>query len=235
MPTAAPGRRPRNPQGSGGRLRDELIAAAARLLDRTGDEEALTLRAVAREAGVAAPSVYLHFASKDALIWAVVAAHFEELRRAIVAAWAAETEPVARLRAGCLAYCRFGLERPGAYRVLFQTPRGIVSDQPPGQFIGREAFSTLVDGIAACIAAGLAPPADPTRVPTTVWAGLHGIVSLRLTLPRFPLWPPVPAMVDDLLVGLVGLPRTALPPAEPAGQTRPEAPEAGDRGPARHS
>jgi AcrR family transcriptional regulator len=217
MSTTTPGR-PRNPQGTGGRLRDELIAAAARLLDRTGDEEALTLRAVAREAGVAAPSVYLHFASKDALIRAVVAAHFAELRQAIVAAAATEDEPATRLRTACLAYCRFGLERPGAYRVLFQTPRRIESDQPPDQFtyVGREAFATLVDGIAACMAAGVAPPGDPTRVATTVWAGLHGIVSLRQTLPRFPSWPPVAAMVDDLLAGLVGLPRTSLP-AELAG------------------
>ncbi len=222
MPSATSSRRPRNPQGTGGRLREELIAAAARLVARTGDEEALTLRAVAREAGVAAPSVYLHFASKDDLIWAVVAAHFEELRRAIVAARATESDPVARLRAGCLAYCRFGLERPGAYRVLFQTPRGIVSDQPPDQFTGGEAFATLLNGIADCIDAGLAPPGDPTRIATTVWAGLHGIVSLRLTLPGFPWWPPEAAMVDDLLVGLVGLPRTSLPP-KPNGGPGPEA------------
>jgi AcrR family transcriptional regulator len=217
MTTQVQNRRPRNPQGSGARLRDELIAAAARLLDRSGDEEALTLRAVAREAGVAAPSVYLHFASKDALIWAVVAAHFEELRQAIETSMTAENEPVARLRAGCLAYCRFGLARPGAYRVLFQTPRGNIADHPPEPFIGREAFATLVDGIAACMAAGLAPPGDPIRIAATVWAGLHGIVSLRLTLPGFPAWPPVAAMVDDLLVGLVGLPRTSLP-ADPIGE-----------------
>lgn len=212
MATPARNRRPRNPQGSGARLRGELIAAAARLLDRTGDEEALTLRAVAREAGVAAPSVYLHFASKDDLIWAVVAAHFEELRQAIVAAKTAEEEAVAQLRAGCLAYCRFGLERPGAYRVLFQTPRG----STPDQLIGLEAFATLADGIAACMAAGAAPPNDPTRIATTVWAGLHGIVSLRQAMPRFP-WPPVESMVNDVLVGLVGLPAPSLPDAPASG------------------
>jgi AcrR family transcriptional regulator len=186
-------------------LRDELIAAAARLLDRTGDEEALTLRAVAREAGVAAPSVYLHFSSKDDLIWAVVAAHFAELRQAIVAAKAAEEEPAAQLRAGCLAYCRFGLERPGAYRVLFQTPRG----SEPDQLVGLEAFETLVDGITATMAAGFTPAGDPPVIATTVWAGLHGIVSLRQAMPRFP-WPAVESMVDDLQVGLVGLPAPTL-------------------------
>lgn len=223
MSTSAKNRRPRNPQGTGGRLRDELIAAAARLLDRTGDEEALTLRAVAREAGVAAPSVYLHFASKDDLIWAVVAAHFAELRQAIVATMGAAEEPAAQLRAGCLAYCRFGLERPGAYRVLFQTARG----GAPDQLIGLDAFATLVDGIAACMASGMALPGDPARVATTVWAGLHGIVSLRQAMPRFP-WPPVESMVDDLLGGLVGLPASSGPDA-PTGDPGPDVQDLGER------
>ena len=52
--------RQRNPRGQGERLRDDIIEAASRLL---ADPAAppLTLRAVAREVGVAATSVYLHF------------------------------------------------------------------------------------------------------------------------------------------------------------------------------
>ena len=75
--------RERSPQGEGARLRDELIAAAGRLLAADGDVDSLSLRGVAREAGVAAPSVYLHFASKEALLRAVVDAHFAALQQAI--------------------------------------------------------------------------------------------------------------------------------------------------------
>ena len=56
-------RRARNPRGSGDRLREEIVEAGIRLVDETGDSAALTLRGVARAAGIAAPSIYQHFPS----------------------------------------------------------------------------------------------------------------------------------------------------------------------------
>jgi hypothetical protein len=55
-------RRPRAPQGSGDQLRAEIIGAATALLVGSGNPEHVTLRAVARKVGIAAPSNYLHFA-----------------------------------------------------------------------------------------------------------------------------------------------------------------------------
>src|SRR5215213_7639388 len=72
-------RRQRNAHGSGQRLRQELMDAADRLLAAGATPESLSLRAVAREAGVAAPSVYLQFESKEALVDAVVAKRFQQL------------------------------------------------------------------------------------------------------------------------------------------------------------
>src|SRR5215211_7851719 len=77
------GRRARNPQGQGGRLRADLIAAADAILARTGDVEGLSLRAVAREVGIATPSIYLHFPDKAALVRAVLDARFAELGEAV--------------------------------------------------------------------------------------------------------------------------------------------------------
>ncbi|RYF62338.1 MAG: TetR/AcrR family transcriptional regulator, partial [Cytophagaceae bacterium] len=49
--------RARNPRGSGARLRGEIVAAAATLIARTGSDQAVTLRSVAREVGISAPSI----------------------------------------------------------------------------------------------------------------------------------------------------------------------------------
>ena len=65
--------RRRNARGEGERLRQELIRAASQLLESLPGEESLSLRAVARQAGVSAPSVYLHFADKGELVGAVLA------------------------------------------------------------------------------------------------------------------------------------------------------------------
>lgn len=212
--------RGRTPPGQGGRLRGEIVAAAERLLAASGDEDALSLRAVAREAGIAAPSVYLHFASKEDLLRGVVAEFFLALRDAVRAASAGIAEPRQALLAGCLAYCRFAAERPGAYRALFATPRPEAGPPDVPGDPGSEAFATLTDGIAACMGAGFAPPADPHRVAVDVWSALHGIASLRRALPNFP-WPPLEPQLRGVLAGLAGV-RFGGDPADPgAGAERP--------------
>jgi AcrR family transcriptional regulator len=197
-------RRQRNRHGEGARLRADLIAAASEALAETDGGDGLSLRAVARRVGIAAPSVYLHFASKDALMQAVLDEHFTALRESIEAALARETDPAARLLAGCLAYCQFAVERPGPYRILFGTARQPPGGPTPNETTGEAAFATLVDSLAACMDAGAAPPRDPFRLASDVWAALHGLVSLRRALPDFP-WPPLPEQLRSMLERLVGV------------------------------
>jgi AcrR family transcriptional regulator len=203
--TSDRGVRPRNPQGEGSRLRQELMAAAGRLIASGADVETISLRGVAREAGVAAPSVYLQFANKEALLQAVVDEHFAALRRAIETRSAAAPDAVAGLLMGCLAYCQYAVEQPGSYRILFSTPRRL---NPDAEFAGSEgaaAFQTLVDGVADCIAAGVARPGDPFRIASDIWPTLHGIASLRYSSPDFP-WPPLEDQVRSILEALTGIP-----------------------------
>jgi AcrR family transcriptional regulator len=197
--------RERNPQGEGARLRDELIAAAGRLLAADDDVESLSLRGVAREAGVAAPSVYLHFASKEALLRAVVGAHFAALQQAVEIGVASEHDPASRLLAGCLAYCRYAVEQPRSYQLLFNTPRPDIKDPSFAGTSGAAAFQTLADGVAACVAAGVARPGDPFRVATDIWSALHGTASLRRATSGFP-WPPLEDQVQGILEAFTGIP-----------------------------
>ena len=92
--TAGPARpraraRRRNARGQGARLADDIVAGALALIERTGSDEAVTLRAVAREIGIAAPSIYAHFADREAIIMAVVVRVFDELSEAITKGQAA--------------------------------------------------------------------------------------------------------------------------------------------------
>src|SRR5215217_4469021 len=128
MVTSGQRTRERSPQGEGPRLREELIAAAGRLLAADADVDALSLRGVAREAGVAAPSVYLHFASKEDLLREVVDAHFTALQQAMETGVESVHDPASQLLAGCLAYCRYAAEHPGSYQLLFNTPRSDLID-----------------------------------------------------------------------------------------------------------
>ena len=205
MATSESGARTRNPQGKGFRLREELIAAAGRLLASGADIETLSLRGVAREAGIAAPSVYLHFANKEALLQAVVDEHFAALRHAIEKGSAAAQDAPSGLLAGCLAYCRYAVERPGSYRILFNTPRPRFPESGFAGSKGADAFQTLVDGVADCIAIGIARSGDPFRIATAIWPALHGAASLRRSAPAFP-WPPLEDQVRGILEAFTGIP-----------------------------
>jgi AcrR family transcriptional regulator len=189
--------RQRNPRGQGERLRDDIIEAASRLL---ADPAAppLTLRAVAREVGVAATSVYLHFDSIDTLILAVVNHLFDELIRRQDEL--TETDPVQRVMAGALVYCEFGLAAPGHYQLMFATPLPLPA-YTPEHFPGWKAFQQLVERVAAC----LGTERDDQRAFFTaqlIWQQLHGLVSLRISRSKFP-WPPLEPTVRTAVQGLL--------------------------------
>ena len=106
-------RRERNARGQGSRLTEDIVSGALALIERTGSDDAVTLRAVAREVGIAAPSIYAHFPDREAIVMAVVARIFDELAEAINRGIeSAGQDPVSRLVAGCQAYLEFGLRNP---------------------------------------------------------------------------------------------------------------------------
>jgi len=189
------GSRRRNPRGQGALLRDEILRAAATMIEETGSEESVTLRSVAREVGIAAPSIYAHFPDREAIVDAVIDGAFAELSASVTTTLAVHTDPVDRLFAGCQAYGRFATECPGRYRVLFgRTP-------PPGapmREVRMRAFQPLVDAVAEVARAGRSSSTDPFGDAMLIWTGLHGAVALRAAAPMFP-WPPLDAVIEELV------------------------------------
>jgi AcrR family transcriptional regulator len=149
------------------------------------------MRAVAREVGVAAPSIYPHFADVRSLMWAVLEQGFTELTEVTTRAAARPIDARARLRAWCLAYCRFGLANPGHYRVLFDSWQADRVNIPLAQLPGYGLYQGLLAVLRPC----LQPTANTEEAAVLVWAGLHGLVSLRMSKPSFP-WRPIEKLVD---------------------------------------
>jgi AcrR family transcriptional regulator len=215
-------RRPRSPRGQGGHLREEIREAATALVAKSGDARGLTLRGVAKRVGVAATSVYLHYADVESLAADVAAHAFAELGAALAAAAPSGADPAETLLARCRAYGHFALSHPGLYRVMFEAPRPDLAAGEPyslEESPGRAALVRLAGDLERCQEAGLAPAGgDPFRLALVVWATLHGLVSLRISRPRFP-WPPLDRMIDDAVGRLVGLARVstaAAPEGAPA-------------------
>lgn len=194
---AAPKRaaRTRNRRGEGGRLRDDIIAAAVELLDEAGDERAITLRSVARKVGIAAPSIYPHFPDQPAIMLAVVQREFAELRDGLRAAVAkAGSDPRQRLYAVCTTYLDFAQLRPERYRTMFGglwMPDLDDSSLTEADLaaLGDETMQILIDALAECAAAGESASTDPSSDAVALWLGLHGLAHQRAVAPAFP-WPP---------------------------------------------
>lgn len=195
--TADPGPRERNRRGQGGRLRAEIVTAAAVLLDETGTEQSVTLRAVARRAGITAPAIYAHFADRQQILLAVVQEAFAELTAALHAAAedASQGGPVAHLRAACAAYLDFAATRPQRYRVMFGGlwNAGEALDHAsvtPAQVtdLGRDALTVLASGLEDCVTAGRSTSTDVSADAIALWLGLHGLAHQRAVIAAFP-WP----------------------------------------------
>ena len=189
--------RSRARRGEGDRLREEILAAAGRLLAEHGDEEAVSIRMIADSVGVTPPSIYRHFADKDALILAVCEDRFRQFQQALDAGAAAYDDPLRSLAERGRAYVRFGLDHPEEYRVLFVTRHAMAQPLDPAM-PGAQAFFDLVRAVGECMDAGLIDRADPFRVAVLLWSGLHGVVALLISKPHFP-WPPIDELVDGLL------------------------------------
>ena len=74
--------------------------------------KAVSIRSVAQRVGVTPPSIYLHFADKDALLDAVCARYFEQLDEEMQGVAGADSSAIEMLRAQGLAYVRFALKTP---------------------------------------------------------------------------------------------------------------------------
>ncbi|MDG4666122.1 TetR/AcrR family transcriptional regulator [Mycobacterium sp. 236(2023)] len=177
-------RRRRAPRGAGELLRDEIIDAATDLLIDTGDEKAVSIRSVAQKVGVTPPSLYLHFADKNALLDAVCCRYFEKLDEEMQAVAATLTSSIEVLRAQGLAYVRFAVKTPEMYRIA------TMGHGEPGSGVdvtlNSSAFVHMRATVEALIAEGIYPAGDPTELALELWTAAHGVAAQLISRPYLP-------------------------------------------------
>ncbi len=195
--TQAPPRKPYR-RGEGGKLRADILAAAAELIEETGSEQSVTLRELARRIGIAAPSIYEHFPNREAIVYAAIDDISSQFRAALGQAQDSLPDPLDRLRGACAAYLRFADQRPGQYRVLFSRYQQL-GGRPPARTASRaEAFNGFVAAVRDCVSAGQIASDDPRGDALAIWAALHGYATLRVSMPRFD-WPDPQVALDRIL------------------------------------
>lgn len=172
MPT--PPRR-RNLRGHGALLRDEILAAAIRVVDGVDSEAEISLRRIAREAGIAAPSVYAHFDDLARVLEAVAESSWVQVADEIANKVRQATDPRERLLMGCRVYVSFAQRYPLRYALMTQDGHALPA--------ARRVLATVTRGLLACH--GQTPDSvsgtDSDRIAAALSVALHGVAMLHRT------------------------------------------------------
>jgi AcrR family transcriptional regulator len=155
-----------------GDLRRTLVEAARRLVETEGSA-AMSLRAVAREAGVSPAAPYHHFKDKGELMGAVAAEGWSMLSRTIVEATAAGGgDPLAPL----LGYVSFARARPALYRVMYDAARDAESLPLSARADKNSPYAWVRNALAQ---EGSDPTATDIELEiAAAWCGAHGLAEM---------------------------------------------------------
>ncbi len=166
-------------------LRNLILDAARELFVERG-VESVTMREIARRIGYSATAIYLHFKDKEALIRALCDTDFLALASGLQQILQIP-DPVERMKALGQGYARFALSHPNHYRMMFMTPRPpcdpdnseVQKDNPE-----QDAYAQLKHVVQQVFDRGLFRDdcRDPELIAQTIWAGIHGVCSLEITL-----------------------------------------------------
>jgi len=147
-----------------------------RQLEHSGAEP-LSLRGLAKSAGVSPNAPYRHFADKNALMGALAAEGFFLFAQAIVEARDSVPEPVEALKAQGRAYLSFASAQPALYRLMF-SPYGYSLTSDSCQSQANRAFASLTLAVALAQASGWKASLDLRAVVLSYWSALHGWAGL---------------------------------------------------------
>ncbi|NED95784.1 TetR/AcrR family transcriptional regulator [Phytoactinopolyspora alkaliphila] len=166
------------------RIHDD--AMAGRLLDHaaqtlsTEGARALSLRALAREAGTSTAAVYSLFGGKSGLLAALYKKAFARLGDAQVAVGESEDPLEDIVRLG-LAYRSVAVSDPHGYRVMFGDELVPSDLDAAAARMGARTFDPLLAAVRRAVSSGSFPTSPaPESIATALWANVHGLVSLEL-------------------------------------------------------
>lgn len=174
----------------------DILAAARKLLE-VGGQDALTMRAVARELGVSAPALYFHYESREDLLRQLTADGLLQFGRYLSEAVAGEPDPERSIHRMADAYAQFAFERPQLFVLLFGP---CPEDRLVDPAIAEGASAPLLEAVAK-----LVPPERVLSIAQALWSLAHGYATLALAA-QFRLGgEPQQAMHEALELLLAGL------------------------------
>lgn len=191
-----------------GDLRHALLGAAIELVEERG-VDGLTLREVARRAGVSHNAPYHHFADRAAMIEALALEGYEMLLAAELGAVDPEAAVLDRIRALGRAYVGFALAHPARFTLMNRAELRRADRVTDVQAAGVASEEPLLEAIEEGQADGSLAAGDRDALALGAWSAVHGLSVLLVDGPLRELAPRGPAtdamteqVLDVILAGL---------------------------------
>ncbi len=204
-------------------VRGRVLAAAVKLIEKDG-LAALSMREVARAAGVSHQAPYHYFQDRESILAALAEEGFNLLMARLESAVDPAHTPVERLGTLGRVYAEFACDQPALFRLMFR-PDFVDTGRFPGvRDCGERSFDTLIAAVGACVDDGV--PAVPSTLSLVVlsWSIVHGLACLMLDGPLMLKLPEAmkdrDALIRDVVTGLMNLLESArTTPRAPAHES----------------
>lgn len=199
-------------------LRDRIVSASIQLIEEEGLTK-LSMREVARRAGVTHQAPYHHFADREAILGEIVAHGFQLLSACIERAdpgpGATASDMIDRLSAVGEAYLEFACTHPELFRIMFRPELVNLDNCPGAQAEGDRVFSKVRQFIHDAVEAGLPALPSEDALVALYWSVGHGLACLILDGPLARKMPDTArdAQIRDVTAALRALLLASLKPA----------------------
>jgi AcrR family transcriptional regulator len=193
--------------------RDKILDAARELFVTEG-YEGVSMRRVAEKIEYSPTAIYVHFTDKNELFHELCRQDFARLQEVMQSA-DMPPDPIERLRQIGRSYIQFGMRFPNHYVFMFMTPHlPQEPDEEDREIMGnpeKDAYAMLKWAVQEAIDAGCFgnEVQDAELVSQTLWASVHGVISLNIAKGKDPWveWRPLEdraeMMLDITLRGLL--------------------------------
>ncbi|MGE0326725.1 MAG: TetR/AcrR family transcriptional regulator [Polyangiaceae bacterium] len=164
-----------------GSLREALLDAGVELVSEAG-ADAVSLRELARRAGVSSAAPYRHFPDKDALLRGIAARGYQRFDQALgkVAKQSADSSPLEAVQQLGVAYVRFAARNPNLFRLIFSPVAQASGLDPELDEACRQSAAHLPRSLARLHEAGIATSINIQELTELAWALVHGVAMLHL-------------------------------------------------------
>lgn len=164
-------------------VREQILRASIEVIEKEG-LASLSMREVARRAGVSHQAPYHYFTDREAILAAIAGDGFRQLADALESALTSTRgDSLSRLNAGGRTYVRFAITRSAHFRLMFRPDVVDIEQYPEAKAQAERAYAALEQLVGAAVGEGFLPARLAQGTVVLSWAFVHGLSSLFLDGP----------------------------------------------------